>query len=274
MWSRKTQPCNPKPGKAIFKPGTAPATVGETIAAYRRRRIRNVRASLGRRKNSRLPAKRIRRISAELKAIASTRNIQRWFAFAMRSICRRPSVPICWLWPDILFSRVCRNWRTSKRVSFRDRFPFYRDTRIQRCLMDVGERVWYVNPLLAPMWGEALGGRDHAECMKSVRGRRTLEFVFDPRFMPVWNGLVQNLERVMDRHVSLFWRAYHLHPQEADMDQVLVEVEVRARISATLARTRRRKRQPSPGGTRLVADPTSTLRTIAFHDLAYHASRR
>src|SRR5207249_2531222 len=53
-------------------------------------------------------------------------------------------------------------------------------------LMDMGERIWYVNPLLAQMWGKALGGSDHAACMRSVRGRRTLEFVFDPSLMPVW----------------------------------------------------------------------------------------
>jgi hypothetical protein len=29
----------------------------------------------------------------------------------------------------------------------------------------------------------------------------------------------------MDRHVSLFWRAYHLHPREADMEQTLATLK-------------------------------------------------
>ncbi|HYI96954.1 MAG TPA: helix-turn-helix transcriptional regulator [Bryobacteraceae bacterium] len=224
MCSQKNRPCTPKPGQTSSKPGTAPATVGETIAAYRRRRIRQrtgepwsqeelaLACETNQAHISRIESNRKHPQYSTLVRLCEALDLpapKRSYLLALAGYPVYPTLP-----GPADVERL-----TSEIVPVLQRYSY------PALLMDVGERVWYVNPLLAQMWGEALGGSDHGECMHSIRGRRTLEFVFDPRFMPVWKGLVQNLERVMDRCVSLFWRAYHLHPQEADMDQVLVTLK-------------------------------------------------
>jgi len=77
-----------------------------------------------------------------------------------------------------------------------------------------------VNPLVAEMWGPCLGGATQAECVASVRGRRSLQFLFDFRAQE-WKEYLLQSAPVMDRHAALFWRAYHLHSQESEMNEAL-----------------------------------------------------
>jgi transcriptional regulator with XRE-family HTH domain len=223
MWSSKNAPGRPKPlEQLLFEPPAV--TVGETIAAYRRRRIRQTTGEPWSQEELALACDTNQ---AHISRIESNRKHPQYSTLVR--LCEALDLPApkrCYLLalagypvqrtlPDIAEVEEI----TSQIVPILQRYPY------PALLMDGGERVWYVNPLLAQMWGPGLGGNNHAECMKSVRGRRTLEFVFDPRFAPIWKAMVSNLGRVMDRHVALFWRAYHLHPQEADMNQVLASLK-------------------------------------------------
>jgi transcriptional regulator with XRE-family HTH domain len=91
-------------------------------------------------------------------------------------------------------------------------------------VMDVGERIWYVNSLVAEMWGPCLGGSTQAECLASARGRRSLQFLFELRTRE-WQQYLLRSEPVMDRHAALFWRAYHRHSQDSDMNKALTSLK-------------------------------------------------
>ncbi|MEO7649951.1 MAG: helix-turn-helix transcriptional regulator [Bryobacteraceae bacterium] len=208
----------------LLPPGPPTVTVGETIAAYRRRRIRELTGepwsqeelALASETNqahiSRIESNRKHPQYSTLVRLCEALDLpvpKRSYLLALAGYPVHPTLPerseVDSLLPEI--------------VPVLQRYPY------PALLMDGGERVWYVNPLLARMWGAGLGGSDHAECMKALQGKRTLEFVFDPAYQPVWRSLVPDLGRVMDRHASLFWRAYHLHPQEADMNQALAALK-------------------------------------------------
>jgi transcriptional regulator with XRE-family HTH domain len=91
-------------------------------------------------------------------------------------------------------------------------------------VMDVGERIWHVNPLVVEMWGACLGGTTRSECLASVRGKRSVQFLFNFRAQEWHNRLLQP-GQVMDRHAALFWRAYHLHSQDPEMNQALASLK-------------------------------------------------
>jgi transcriptional regulator with XRE-family HTH domain len=205
---------------ADFQTGRSDATVGETIAAFRRRRVRKctgqpwsqeelaLASDTNQAHISRIESNRKHPQYSTLVRLCEALNLpaaKRSYVLALAGYPVQPTLPkreeIEALLPEV--------------VPVLESYPY------PALLMDTGERVWYVNPLVARVWGIGLGGSEHKLCMKSVHGRRTLEFVFDPRYQPVWQALVPDLDRVMDRHVSLFWRAYHFHPHEADMNQVL-----------------------------------------------------
>jgi transcriptional regulator with XRE-family HTH domain len=225
MWSRKNESCGTNPRvRAFHVPGASPVTVGETIAAYRRRRICQLTGEPWSQEELALACEtnqaHISRIESNRKHPQYSTLVRLCDALALPAPKRAyllalAGYPVQPKLPDL--AEV--NSITSELIPVIQRYPY------PALLMDAGERVWYVNPLLVPMWGAALGGNTHAECMQSVRGRRTLEFVFDRRYMPVWKSLMLLLDRTMDRHVSLFWRAYHLHPREADMEQTLATLK-------------------------------------------------
>jgi len=87
--------------------------------------------------------------------------------------------------------------------------------------MDEGERVWYLNGLVAACWGACFGSDRHGECLSLIRGRRNVQFLFHPRHFATWRGYFPKLHQVMDRHVGLFWRAYRLRPLDCDMNETL-----------------------------------------------------
>ncbi len=206
--------------KLISQTGPSNLTVGETIAALRRRLVRKctgqpwsqeelaLASDTNQAHISRIESNRKHPQYSTLVRLCEALDLpaaKRSYVLALAGYPVQPTLPqraeVDALLPEV--------------VPVLESYPY------PALLMDTGERVWYVNPLVARVWGAALGGSEHRACMKSVQGRRTLEFVFDSRFQPVWRSLVADLDRVMDRHVSLFWRAYHFHPQEADMNQVL-----------------------------------------------------
>jgi len=186
MWSSKNTPGGPKPlDQLLFEPGPPVVTVGETIAAYRRRRIRQrtgepwsqeelaLACHTNQAHISRIESNRKHPQYSTLVRLCEALDLpapKRSYLLALAGYPVQPTLP----------GRAEVEEITSEIVPILQRYPY------PALLMDGGERVWYVNPLLAQMWGAGLGGSDHAECMKSVRGRRTLEFVFDPRFMPIW----------------------------------------------------------------------------------------
>jgi transcriptional regulator with XRE-family HTH domain len=225
MQSGKNASGRPKPiGQLLLQASPPTVTVGETIAAYRRRRVRQRTGDPWSQEELALACETNQ---AHISRIESNRKHPQYSTLVR--LCEALDLPA----PKRSYLLALAGYpvqptlprRAEVEALLGEIVPVLQSYPYPALLMDGGERVWYVNPLLAEMWGAGLGGSDHAECMKSVRGRRTLEFVFDPTFLPVWRNLVQDLGRVMDRHVSLFWRAYHLHSQEADMNQALTALK-------------------------------------------------
>ena len=99
--------------------------------------------------------------------------------------------------------------------------PLVKTCAYPAVLIDRGERVWYINELAARLWGACLGSNEQPACLASVRGKQTLQFLFDPHFLPIWKLYFRDIARVMDRQVSLFWRAYHIQPHEPHMNRIL-----------------------------------------------------
>ena len=225
MYSGKNESGGSKPiGQMFLQPGSLTATVGETIAAYRRRRIRQLTGEPWSQEELALASETNQ---AHISRIESNRKHPQYSTLVR--LCEALDLPA----PKRSYLLALAGYPVQPTLPLRaevdallcEIVPVLQSYLYPALLMDGGERVWYVNPLLAQMWGAGLGGSDHAECMKSLQGRRTLEFVFDPKFLPVWRTLVPDLGRVMDRHVSLFWRAYHLHSQEAGMNQALAALK-------------------------------------------------
>ncbi len=224
VWTQENPESAKLQSPPAFGRAVAPQTVGEAIAAYRRRRIRQTTGEPWSQEELALACDtnqgHISRIESNQKHPQYSTLVRLCDALelppAKRSyLLALAGYPIQPTLPDMAEVEAV----TVELIPALELYPY------PALLMDVGERVWYVNPLVAEMWGAALGGSDHARCMKSVRGRRTLEFVFDGHYMQIWKDLSPTLDRMMDRYVSLFWRAYHLHPHEADMDQVLAALK-------------------------------------------------
>ena len=196
-------------------------TVGEIIAAYRQRQVREFtgepwsqedlalaggtnQAHISRIENNRKHPQysTLLRLCEALDMPAA----KRCYLLALAGYRVEPALP----------DKAAVDTVLSELAPVIDRYPY------PALLMDVGERIWYVNALLSEMWGPCLGGGStHSKCLLSVRGKRSVQFLFDSTFMPVWMSRLQDPRPVMDRHAFLFWRAYHLHSQEAGMNVAL-----------------------------------------------------
>ena len=194
-------------------------TVGETVAAFRRRRVRQCTGEPWSQEELALASETNQ---AHISRIESNRKHPQYSTLVR--LCEALDLP----WPKRFYLLALGGYPVQPSLPARAEVdallsgivPVLRSYPYPSLLMDGGERNLRQSAARADV-DAGLGGWDHAECMKASQGKRTLEFVFDPRFLPVWRTLVPDLGRVMDRHVSLFWRAYHLHAQEADMNQVL-----------------------------------------------------
>jgi len=203
-----------------LRPGSSQATVGEIIAAYRQLRVH---VGTGKPWSQEELALASGTNQAHISRIESNRKHPHYSTlFRLCEALDMPAAKRCYLLAlagyrvePALPDKAAVDALLSEFAPVIDRYPY------PALLMDVGERIWYVNALLSEMWGPCLGGSTHAKCLMSVRGQRSVQFLFDSKFMSVWMSRLQDPGPVMDRHVFLFWRAYHLHSQEAEMNMAL-----------------------------------------------------
>jgi transcriptional regulator with XRE-family HTH domain len=90
-------------------------------------------------------------------------------------------------------------------------------------LIDEGERHWYMNALVAKLWGPCYGATDQQNCLRFAYGKRSLELLFDqhePRFH-IWKSYFEDFDDVFTRNVALFWRAYRTRPQDPEIGKIL-----------------------------------------------------
>jgi len=104
--------------------------------------------------------------------------------------------------------------------------PFLDSCPYPATLIDESERIWYINPLAAAIWGKwTFGADDQANCNKLTRGKRFIEIIFDPDLYPVrcplWKLHYENADSCLDRSVALFWRGYQLHQDNPEMCRVV-----------------------------------------------------
>ncbi len=207
-------------GRQPERPGPTQPTVGEIIAAYRQRRVRDSTGEPWSQEELALACgtnqAHISRIESNRKHPQYTTLVRLCEALDMPAAkrCHLLALAGYRLEPP-LPDKGAVDTVLSELAPVIDRY------RYPALLMDVGERIWYVNALLSEMWGPCLGGNTHTKCLTSVRGKRSLQFLFDSKFMPVWMSRLQDPGPVMDRHAFLFWRAYHHHSQEAEMNLAL-----------------------------------------------------
>ncbi|HUQ94434.1 MAG TPA: helix-turn-helix transcriptional regulator [Bryobacteraceae bacterium] len=211
---------SPHRGRQPQRLNSSQLTVGEIIATYRQRRVRECNGEPWSQEElafasgtnqahiSRIESNRKHPQYSTLLRLCEALDIpaaKRSYLLALAGYRVEPALP----------GKAAVDAVLSELAPVIDRYPY------PALLMDVGERIWYVNVLVSAMWGPCLGGNTHSKCLMSVRGKRSVEFLFDARFMPVWISRLQDPGPVMDRHVFLFWRAYHLHSQEAEMKAAL-----------------------------------------------------
>src|ERR1700730_3202985 len=158
MWSGKNASGGPKPLEQLFfEPGPPAATVGETIAAYRRRRIRQTTGEPWSQEElalacdtnqahiSRIESNRKHPQYSTLVRLCEALDLpvpKRSYLLALAGYPVQPTLPSIAEVEEI----------TAEIVPILQHYPY------PALLMDVGERVWYVNSLLPQMWGPGLGG--------------------------------------------------------------------------------------------------------------------
>jgi transcriptional regulator with XRE-family HTH domain len=95
-------------------------------------------------------------------------------------------------------------------------------------LIDESERMWHLNPLAVRLWGACYGSTDQQACLELVRGRRTVEIIFDSDRsndrLPCWASYYDDIDRVLMRVVALFWRAYRIHTYDVDLNRVALRL--------------------------------------------------
>lgn len=92
-------------------------------------------------------------------------------------------------------------------------------------LLDEGERQWYLNQIVATLWGQCYGATDQRGCLARIRGRRTVELIFDPaaygECLSRWEAYYEDIEQVLMRNIALFWRAYCLRLNDPDLNRIV-----------------------------------------------------
>jgi DNA-binding XRE family transcriptional regulator len=90
-------------------------------------------------------------------------------------------------------------------------------------LLDNGERHWYWNPLMIPIWGPCHGVSDQCEFKERLRGRRTVELIYgltSRSSLAPWVTYMEDIDTLMFRVVAFFWRARWTHLHEPGMERV------------------------------------------------------
>jgi transcriptional regulator with XRE-family HTH domain len=103
-------------------------------------------------------------------------------------------------------------------------------------LLDESERQWYQNWLAAELWGQCFGSTDHSGLIELIRGRRSVEFLFDPAISadrrPLWQAAYGDLEHIMDRNVALFWRTCKLRPDDLEQSAIAARLMANPEFSS------------------------------------------
>ncbi len=141
----------------------------------------------------------------------------------------------------------------SRLTAFIDACPY------PALLTDENQRTWYANRLVADIWGQNYGAADQAGYLDQLRGRPTIDVIFDPdqfrERLPRWLDFFEDLDTVLMRHVIHFW--HQNRGRLADPD-----------IAATLARLQR-----NPEFVRLWERIEGGETGILFYHLFPHAIR-
>ena len=92
-------------------------------------------------------------------------------------------------------------------------------------VLDEGERLWYLNAAVATVWGPCYGASGQRACLDLVRGRRVVELIFDPEpgraRLSSWREYYPDLEQVLERVLTIFWRARSVRPHDAELERVV-----------------------------------------------------
>jgi hypothetical protein len=88
-------------------------------------------------------------------------------------------------------------------------------------ILDEAERLWYVNPIVAQVWGPCYGASDQQGCIDLVRGRRVVDLMFDPdparARLRVWRTFYDDFEGVVGRILSVFARVCAARPNDPEL---------------------------------------------------------
>ncbi|HEY3083784.1 MAG TPA: helix-turn-helix domain-containing protein [Chloroflexota bacterium] len=211
----------------VDPPRGALATLGEIIAAYRRRRRQPHRdvpwpqeelafaSGTDQAHISRIESNRQHPEYSTLSRICDALELslaERAYVLAVAGYRLAPALPD----EDAVTAAL------AKLAPLLDSFPY------PASLIDEGERLWHLNPLAVALWGDCYGSTDRARCLALVRGRRTVEMIFDPEHYPerrrIWAAYYADIERVLMRNVALLWRAHSIRVNDPEMSQTVARL--------------------------------------------------
>ena len=134
-------------------------------------------------------------------------------------ILARAGYPVLRRLPDInTVQRV-----SGKLAPLLDSYPY------PALLIDDGERIWYLNAAIVKLWGPCYGANDQQGCLPLFFGKRGLELIFGfdshAPLLSVWRSYFEDFDELLIRIVALFWRAYRVRPQDAEMSCTLTRLK-------------------------------------------------
>jgi transcriptional regulator with XRE-family HTH domain len=92
-------------------------------------------------------------------------------------------------------------------------------------LLDEGERHWYVNEITVTAWGACYGVGDRLAYLERMRGRRSVEVLFDPHTgaerQACWRHYYEDVDHVLTRIVAAFWRAWRVRLHDPEMQRIV-----------------------------------------------------
>jgi transcriptional regulator with XRE-family HTH domain len=110
-------------------------------------------------------------------------------------------------------------------------------------LLDEGERVWDLNPLYATVLGICSLTNSYDGCLAKARGKGMVELVFDPDDyeyrLAIWKKYFDDLDYVLNRYISLFWRSYRLHVHDIETEKLVAHLRKNPDFSSRWANLER-----------------------------------
>jgi transcriptional regulator with XRE-family HTH domain len=130
-------------------------------------------------------------------------------------VLARAGYPVVRPLPDMNAVRLV----SSKLAAVLETYPY------PAMLIDDGERIWYLNVLVAKLWGPCYGANDWQGCLTLASGKRTLELIFDPDLheplFSTWRSYFEDYGSVLTRNEAYYWRAHQTRPQDPEMTRIL-----------------------------------------------------